>query len=325
MIRTMVECSVIIVCMNNLKYLYPCLHSIKKVTSVDFEVIVTAYLFSKENLERVKLDFPWVKFIESNEIRGFSENNNLALEKAKGKYCFVLNDDTVMEMPVIDELIRTIKTLPNETAVVSPTFISPNGDVQCCGRPYYDWKWIILEKLQIKNRKSIKQYCNKSGVFQTYNILGAGFLIRTDLFRNIGWFDERYFFCPEDIAVSTELNKRGYKCYVNSDVKLIHYEGLTSKSVSIIRAATTPAARKGEIIFYSEGNKVIYVILSLFYFFVNLFAFLYHKLKYEFGNRIEIERVLSLCCLNTFNSIFTNMSPKEIFVKYYTKISHSCI
>lgn len=91
------DVSIVIVCMNNLNNLYPCLESIRKYTSVSYEAFVVAYLFSKENLLKVKLDFPWVTFIESNEIRGFSENNNLALKQAKGKYCFVLNDDTYMD------------------------------------------------------------------------------------------------------------------------------------------------------------------------------------------------------------------------------------
>ena len=98
----MIDVSIVIVCMNNLKNLYPCLESIKKYTMVSYECFVVAYLFTKENLEKVKTDFPWVEFVESNEIRGFSENNNLALRQAKGKYCFVVNDDTEMKMPVID-------------------------------------------------------------------------------------------------------------------------------------------------------------------------------------------------------------------------------
>lgn len=50
-----------------------------------------------------------MKFVESNEIRGFSENNNLALRQAKGKYCFVQNDDTELKMPCIDKLVETIE------------------------------------------------------------------------------------------------------------------------------------------------------------------------------------------------------------------------
>ena len=53
----MVDVSIVIVCMNNLKNLYPCLNSIRKYTSVTYETLVVAYLFSKENFEKVQQDF----------------------------------------------------------------------------------------------------------------------------------------------------------------------------------------------------------------------------------------------------------------------------
>ena len=191
--------------MNNLKNLYPCLESIKKYTTVSYETFVVAYLFTPENLVKAKTDFPWVNFVESNEIRGFSENNNLALRQAQGKYCFVVNDDTEMKMPVIDELVKTIESLPDNVAIVSPVLTYPDGSVQVCGRPYQDWKTNIRNDLGLGNKKMVEKYCNKEGIFQTYNIIGAGFLIKTDVFRKVGWFDERFFFCPEDIALSDGL------------------------------------------------------------------------------------------------------------------------
>ena len=48
------QVSIVIVCMNNLKNLYPCLNSIRKYTTVSYETLVVAYMFSKENLEKVK-------------------------------------------------------------------------------------------------------------------------------------------------------------------------------------------------------------------------------------------------------------------------------
>ena len=42
----MAKVAIVIVCMNNLKNLIPCLDSIKKYTKIDYEVWVTAYLFS---------------------------------------------------------------------------------------------------------------------------------------------------------------------------------------------------------------------------------------------------------------------------------------
>ena len=70
------DVSIVIVCMDNLTNLRPCLNSIKKYTNVSYEVFVVAYLFKSENLIKVMNEYEWVNFVESNEIRGFSENNN---------------------------------------------------------------------------------------------------------------------------------------------------------------------------------------------------------------------------------------------------------
>lgn len=312
--------SIVVVCMNNLKNLYLCLDSIKKNTTVSYEVLVVAYLFSKENLQKARSDYEWVNFIESDEIRGFSENNNLALRLAKGKYCFVVNDDTEMRMPVIDQLVDTIESLPDDVAIVSPKLINPDGSTQVCGRPYVDW-WINMkEDFGIKNKENIEKYCNKRGVFQSYNIIGAAFLIKTDLFRKVGWFDETYFFCPEDVALSDMLNKSGYKCYVNADAEIIHYEGMSGKSLSMVQTATRPAHAKGGVIFYSHGNKLLFCFLSVYYFFHYLFRFIYHRIKGGIKEKLNENYVLSIGDKNVCCSILSSKSPKEIFVKYYNEI-----
>lgn len=97
------------------------------------------------------------------------------------------------------------------------------------------------------------QFTEKRGVFKTYNLMGAAFLVKTELFRLIGFFDEFYFFCPEDIDVSTKLNNLGYSCYVDADVVQYHIQGGTW---SVMQTATEPAHFKGSIAFYS-GNSVV--------------------------------------------------------------------
>ena len=317
----MPDVSVVIVCMNKLQNLYPCLGSIREYTrKVSYEVFVVAYLFTEENLAKLKADFPWVKVVESNEIRGFSENNNLALRQAQGRYCFVVNDDTEMKKPVIDSLVETIESLPEDVAIVSPVLVGPDGAVQVCGRPYKDWKTSIMHTLHIKDKKNIEKYCNKEGVFLTYNIIGAAFLIKTEIFKKKGWFDERYFFCPEDLALSDGLNKDGYHCFVNADVSIIHYEGMSGKSLSMTLVATRPAHAKGDTIFYSQGKPLLYVFLSLWYWFHAFCQFVVHRVKGMMKPRPNVDYVLSVGDWNVFKSILTRQTPKEIFTKYFTAL-----
>ena len=315
-----IDVSIVIVCMNNLKNLYPCLESIKKYTTVSYETLVVAYLFSKENLEKVKKDFPWVTFIESNEIRGFSENNNLALRQAKGKYCFVLNDDTEMKMDVVGELVESFAKCPENTAIVSPNILNSKGEVAVCGRSKYTTLDFVLGTFHIRRTSKKKQYTNQEGLFQSYNILGAAFLIKTDIFREHGWFDEYYFFCPEDIALSTDLNDAGYVCYVDADVEIYHYEGMSGKSLSYIQTATIPAARRGIIRFYSKGRKSSEVILRIFAFIGCCFNFIIHRVKGCMSPRPNYYYVMSIGDKNAIQTAFSRKTPKEIFIHFYNKI-----
>lgn len=314
----MIDISIIIVCMNNLKNLYPCLKSIKQYTSCNYEVIVTAYLFTKENLDKAKNDFPWVRFIESDKIRGFSENNNLALKQAKGKYCFVLNDDTEFPMPVADMLLHDIENQKDADIVVPFTYF-PNGTIQCAGRPKHTAWTHIKFLLRIWNERTVKsKFVNQQGLFQTYNILGAAFLIKTSLFRKLGWFDERYFFTPEDIALSTLVNENGGKVYADSNIKLYHYEGASS-SVSYVKVATLPAGTRGSLIFFSKGNAFKYFLLSIPEFLFSMAKLCQTLIMYVLTKeeRFKVEMIGFANCLM---SIYTKQSTKSIFIKYYNKI-----
>lgn len=312
--------SIVIVCMNNLKYLYPCLDSIRKYTTVSYETFVVAYIFSPENLSKLRNDYPWITIIESNEIRGFSENNNLALRKASGEYCFVVNDDTLMKQPVIDELVATISTLPKDVSILSPVTLNGDGSVQRCGKPKYTlWTYILGNLRLMKFVYKHSKYVNQQGVFKTYNISGACFLIKTSDFKNLGWFDERYFFCPEDIALSTAVNNSGKFCYVDSNVKITHYGGGTwSKMIK----ATKPASVKGSYIFYGENNilkKGLFILIS------TIFYLLYSArwLSFLFNKR-EKDKTMFEANINALCALYSSKTPKNIFIKYYNKLkSHS--
>lgn len=309
-----ISVSIIIVCMNNLKNLYPCLNSIISYTHVSYEIIVTAFLFSEENLKKVKKDFPNVSFVESNELRGFSENNNLALRLARGKYCFVVNDDTFVKSSVIDSLVQTIESLPDDVVIISPNIKYPDGRNQICGRRYYNWYSWLKSLLRIKERK-LSVYEDQKGVFQTYNISGAAFLIKTDVFHDLGWFDEIYYFCPEDIALSDKINKLGMKVYVDSDNIIYH---IASGTASKVQSATMPAHTMGALIFYSHGNKYLKLFLSICVFIIRGIFLIIHGLKAIWGNKRS--NILYKGNLNTCLSIFSSKTPKELFIRYYNKI-----
>lgn len=320
----MIDVSVVIVCMNNLDNLYPCLDSFKKYTSITYECLVVAFMFSPENILRLRNDYPWVKIIESNEYRGFSENNNLALRQAEGRCCLVVNDDTYHEMPLVDMLYHDLSLLPNNVAVISPSFWNADGSLQSNGRPPYKWytyffKHIFLAKPLQYCRDHFSRYTNKEGLYKTYNLSGACFMIKTDLFKKVGWFDERFYFCPEDLALSTLLNKMGYECWVDADVKITHLGGKSSSS--IMQVAIAPTKEKGEYIWLCGNNYIKKALFIGTAYVLYPIWMLYCYLRYK-CNGSENYRVFYQIYKNMLFSLSTKMTPKEIFIHYYEQIRH---
>jgi len=337
------QVSFVIVCMNNMDNLRRCLSSIAVHTRIPFETLVVAYLFSPENLAAARAEFPWARFIESREIRGFSENNNLALRQAWGEFCFVLNDDTELRMDAASRLVATIRSLPECVAIVAPEIVWPDGRLQACGLPRKDWRHIFFKQLGLWNdwpagqiriggvpretwarifRRRPPMPERKSGdvrVKRSYNISGSAFLIKTSVFRQLGWFDERFFFCPEDVALSTAANRAGHEVWADAGAEVVHYGGMSGKSLSRMQLATRPAATMGALLFYGDTpfrRTLLRFALAAGY----ILKGFRHSLKASLEKRPNEDQILAAGDWRAFCACFSRKSPKELFLRQYEKL-----
>ena len=312
----MPKVSVVIVCMDRPDLLNPCLESIRAHNRTELEVWVVAYRFSEGNLERLKADWPAVHIVESRELRGFSENNNLALRQVTGDYCFIVNDDTLMRMPVIDRLLADFGRLPADAAVVSPKIVFSDGRVQTSGRaPWTAWRY-VKHYLHLVDETVPTPWSMKEGLFRTWTVNGACFLVRTDVFRQAGWFDETYTFTPEDIAIGHKINEMGYTVWSDADVEITHLAGGT---VSRMEAAIKPTRVRGALQFYSGGSPLKYTLLGSFVWSVEALR----RLKYLFAYRSDPQShaaIMYATSGNVMRSVFTRRTAKEIFTELYRQV-----
>ena len=336
----MAQVSVVIVCMGDpAVHLYACLDSMFAQNRAPLEVWVVAYLMQAEHREALAACYPAIHIIESREVRGFAENNNLALRKIDSEYCFVVNDDTLQSMPVVDLLLEDLKNLPENAAAVQPKIVFGDGRVQTCGRtPWTAWRYAkhylhlvdegkteggigsrisghprpdkregptaaSLDALRDGRGRSEAEAIRESmpsSVVRTYTLNGACFLIKTEVFRKMGWFDERYFFTPEDIALGHALNDAGYSVWVHPQVCITHLAG---GSVSAMEQAIKPARVRGSLIFYGEP-----LWLKCFVWSVELARYVKNSLLCREQNRKTARNVMY--------AVFSKETPKEIFIRF---------
>ena len=336
----MAQVSVVIVCMGNpAVHLYACLDNLFAQNRTPLDVWVVAYLMQAEHREALAARYPAIHIIESREVRGFAENNNLALRQIDSEYCFVVNDDTLQSMPVVDRLLEDFAKLPENAAVVQPKIVFADGRVQTCGRaPWTAWRYakhylhlvkegeteggigsrisghprpdkregptaVPIGTLRDGRGRSEAEAIRESmppSVVRTYTLNGACFLIKTAVFRKMGWFDERYFFTPEDIALGHALNNAGYSVWVHPEVCITHLAG---GSVSAMEQAIKPARVRGSLIFYGEP-----LWLKCFIWSVELARYVKNSLLCREQNRKTARNVMK--------TVFSKQTPKEIFIRF---------
>lgn len=310
----MPEVSVIIVSMNRPDLVSAAVDSILRHNRTSLEILVTAYLYDKANLEAVKARYPEIRFIPSDTLRGFSANNNLALREARGKYVFVVNDDTVQDMPVIDRLVADIERLGENVATVSPRIVFPDGKVQTCGRPEWTMRRYMRHYLHLGSEVRRGKWTLRDGLFRTRTLNGACFLARRDAFKKAGWFDETYTFTPEDIALGARFEELGYENWCDADVSITHLAGGT---VSGLEPAIKPARVKGALLYYSHESGVRYIVLASF---IGVVEWL-RRVKYTvLGHRSGRADVIYRTSRNVTAILWSDMSTLEIFTKYYKEL-----
>ena len=208
--------------------------------------------------------------------------------------------------------LRTyLKKTPDAT-VMSPVLWRGDGSLQFCGRGRCTFGGFVGGRLGFKIKKD-NRYVDKEGIFKSYNVSGAAFLITTEEFRKIGFFDEKYFFCPEDIAVGETLNKLGKYCYVDANTNIIHYDGVSSRKGKLFYA-TTCAAYLGH--FYFHGT-------TSYRRFIATFLYMYKYLQHKIGNAIkpsQHHKDYIYIYKRVVGSIRKGIGTKELFVEEYNKI-----
>lgn len=313
-IPTPVKVSVVIVCVNHPDLLRRCLDSLRaQTTRTTFETWVVAHRFSPENLRWLQTAYPWVEIVESSGTLGFSENNNLALRRARGEYCFLLNDDTVMDSPVLDRLAGDLDRHP-EIAMVSPVLVWADGRVQFKGLVRMTaWRWFLREMRWDWAGKSNAPEeggpGGPKGLYRTAHLMGAALMARRSVLAGLGYLDERFFFGPEDTALTEAANAAGHACFIDGDVRLPH---LKSESLHREFIPVMLALQRGYLLYYGRHGLLAKLWVRLLAAILDLARLAYWSFRGP-GENASVHRRAAWLLLKTLPS---RKTPKQLFIQY---------
>ena len=225
------ELSIITVNYNGLKDTCALIDSIT--FNEDMEVIVVDNGSKKNEANILQERFPNVKVIRSEKNLGFAGGNNLGIKVAKGKYLYLINNDTVFKEFNPQVLIRRLESSP-KIGMVCPKirFAWDDNPIQFAG-------YTPLSPITFRNR-AIGYGEEDNGQYdtshQTPYAHGAAMMLKREVIDKVGLMPECYFLYYEELDWSMMITRAGYEIWYEPASTIYHKESQSTGQNSPLRA-----------------------------------------------------------------------------------------
>lgn len=158
---------------------------------------------------RVRFSAPQIRIIETPENVGFGHGYNVGFRHAVGNYILINNPAKILAPDAVEKMVRAMERDPS-IGILAPKLIYPDGAVRDSYRSFprpYD---VVIKRTFLRSLfpSRMKYYLqterNPEVTGDADWVAGGCLLIREDLLRQLGGFDERFFLFFED----TDLCRR---------------------------------------------------------------------------------------------------------------------
>lgn len=212
--------------------------------------------FEKLNDEVKKKRYRNVHVFGLGENGGFGEGCNYGAKQAKGEFSLFLNNDTLVQDHSLWDMATYMKG-NTETAIMGGALQNVDGSHQSSAARFYTPLHVLLLLLGLQ-RFGVGDP-NPKKIAQVDWVKGALFMIRSDIFRKLGGFDEKIFMYTEDMELCYRAKLAGYKVYFYPDVSVMHTEhGSANRSFAIIHIY------QGLLYFYKKHKSYLAYMLLRF-------------------------------------------------------------
>lgn len=210
----------------------------------DMEVIVVDNASHQNEASAIQNKYPQIKVIRSDKNLGFAGGNNLGIKAARGKYVFLINNDTLFKSFNVQALIDRLESSP-KVGVVCPKirFTWDNSPIQFTG-------YTPLSKITVRNH-AIGYGEDDKGQYNiphpTPYAHGAAMMIKREIIEKVGLMPECYFLYYEELDWSLMITRTGYDIWYEPACTIYHKESQTTGQNSPLRT------------YYITRNRLLFV------------------------------------------------------------------
>lgn len=164
---------------------------------------------------------PWVTLIENGANVGFARGCNRGAQDVQTPYLLFLNPDAVMDAAALRTLVDFLEAHP-KAGIVGPAIDKGEGQWHHVGGVPTPGKMIGAAIGYQREDPDIRTLRGGEPPFETDWVCGAAIMIRTELFRELGGFDPRFFLYFDETDLCLRARQRGAEVWAVGEAVIGH-------------------------------------------------------------------------------------------------------
>ena len=215
--------SIIIPAFNKWEYTAKCLRALAAHTrDVAHEVIVIDNASWDDTRRGLRL-FPGIRTQRNDQNLGFARASNQGAALATGRFLLFLNNDTEPRPGWAAAMVAEVERDP-AVAIVGSKLLYPDGTIQHAGVGFAYATWQPIMPFHVDSRRPAAAAGQRR---ELDAVTAACMLVRPEVFRALGGFDEGYLNGYEDVDLCLEARARGYKIVFTPASVVTHHESVS--------------------------------------------------------------------------------------------------
>jgi N-acetylglucosaminyl-diphospho-decaprenol L-rhamnosyltransferase len=191
---------------------------------------------------------PCVQVVRNSANRGFAAACNQGARLVTADYLLFLNPDTRLDAGSLDAAVSALEHPANHgVAVAGIQLYEEAGEVaRSCAR-FPTVRSMLIAALGLPRAGLGRGFAMIEWAHDETravdHVIGAFYLVRAAVFRDLGGFDERFFVYLEDVDFSLRAHQAGWRTLYLADARAFHRGGGTSAAVPAQRLAYSVKSR----------------------------------------------------------------------------------
>ncbi len=264
--------TVVINTFNSEDKIYNCIDSI----SSELKVIVVENSKNIELKNNLEKKYKNLECLLAGENLGYAKGNNLGLSKVETTYALILNPDATIEGKTINNFLDSAKKI-KDFAIMGPAKQN---------------EFSLIDENE-----------DQKDIFEVEKLKGFAMFLNLKQFKDIGFFDDKFFIYLEEIDLCKRLRINNRKIFLDKNIKIKHQGG---------------SSHNDSINFEMELSRNWHWMWSTFYF---------NKKHYGYLNAlIKVSgKFISSILKAIFFTIFYNKNKRRIYFQRLSGLYNSIL